>query len=173
MISPNHSVSVTRITRKISWVTTRTITMNAAKASEVAYSMGKPQTLIKLPSPLAKVATGLPPLAPTDTASSASRPSRNSANIEPAPTGSISASFSICRAVPTEPNSACHPEIAPQAIVTKSIGQSGMIPAGPNWGFQPLKAGIWNWATSGLIKVPSEAPNNPRIIASAVIQNPT
>ena len=46
-------------------------------------------------------------------------------NIAPAPTGSASVSYSICRAVPIEPTSACQPEMAPQAIVTKSIGHSG------------------------------------------------
>ena len=34
-------------------------------------------------------------------------------------------SYSSCRAVPIDPTRACQPEIAPQAIVTKSIGQSG------------------------------------------------
>ena len=43
----------------------------------------------------------------------------------PPPTGRPSVSYSSCRAVPTEPTSACQPEIAPQAMVTKSIGQSG------------------------------------------------
>jgi len=37
----------------------------------------------------------------------------------------MSVSFSIWRAVPTEPISACQPEIAPQAMVTNSIGHSG------------------------------------------------
>ena len=52
-------------------------------------------------------------------------PSAISVNIEPPPTGSTSVSFSIWRDVPTEPIRACQPEIAPQAMVTNSIGQSG------------------------------------------------
>ena len=63
------------------------------------------------------------------------------------------------------------PFIAPHAIVTKSIGQSGMIPAGPSSGFQAMKAGMRNSATSGLMNVPSAAPARPRIIDVAVIQN--
>ena len=160
------------MTRKMSWVTTSTITMNAAKARDTAYWVGTPQTLMKPPSPLAKAATGAP-LAPTETARRASSPRRNSVNMEPPPTGSMSASFSICRAVPTAPNRACQPEIAPQAMVTKSMGQSGMIPAGPSWGLKPLKAGIWNWATSGLTKVATAAPPRPSTMDRAVIQKPT
>ena len=100
-------------------------------------------------------------------------PRRNSQSIAPPPTGSMSASVSIWRAVPTDPKSACQPEIAPHAIVTKSIGQSGMIPAGPSCGFQPLKAGITNWDTSGLTNGASAAPPSPRRMAVALIQNAT
>ena len=141
--SPSHSESVTRWTRNRSCVTTSTITMKAANARDVAYWIGRPQTLMKPPRPVAKAPTGAP-LAPTETARSARRPSRNSANMDPPPIGSMSASFWICRAVPTAPKSACHPEIAPHAIVTKSIGQRGMIPAGPSCGLNPLNAGITN-----------------------------
>src|SRR5574341_448782 len=170
--SPSHSESVTRCTRNSSCVTTRTMTMKAANASEVAYASGMPHTLMKPPRPVPKAATGAP-LAPTDTARRARRPSRNSANIEPPPTGSMSASLSTWRAVPTAPNSACQPEIAPHAIVTKSIGQSGITPAGPSCGLKPLKAGSTNTATSGLTNDATAAPARPRTIASAVIQNPT
>ena len=170
--SPSHSERVTRMTRNRSCVTTSTMTMNAAKASETAYEAGSPKTLMKPPRPVAKAATGVP-LAPTETAIRDRSPSRNSASIEPPPIGSMSASFSIWRAVPTAPKRACQPEIAPHAIVTKSIGHSGMIPAGPRGGFQPLKAGIWKCATSGRTRGASAAPARPKTIDSAVIQKPT
>ena len=60
-----------------------------------------------------------------ETAVSDSSASVFSPNIPPAPTGRPSVSYSSCRAVPTEPTSACQPEMAPHAMVTKSIGHSG------------------------------------------------
>src|SRR3989441_9070322 len=67
--SPSHSESVTRWTRNRSCVTTSTITMKAANARDVAYWIGRPQTLMKPPRPVAKAPTGAP-LAPTETARS-------------------------------------------------------------------------------------------------------
>src|SRR5262245_40026962 len=148
------------------------MTMKAAKASDVAYSTGTPNTLMKPPRPVAKAATGAP-LDPTATDKRARSPSRNSQSIEPPPTGSMSASFSICRAVPTDPNSACQPEMATQAMVTNRRGHSGMIPDGPICGFQPWKAGMTNCATSGLSQVARAAPASPSTMAVALTQKAT
>ncbi|OPY04666.1 MAG: hypothetical protein A4E61_00624 [Syntrophorhabdus sp. PtaB.Bin184] len=48
-----------------------------------------------------------------------------STNMTPAPTGRASSSFSSCRAVPELDTMLCQPEIAPQAIVTNMMGQTG------------------------------------------------
>src|SRR2546422_7685160 len=79
--SPSHSLSVTRWTRNRSWVTTSTMTMKAAKASDVAYWIGTPHTLMKPPSPVAKAPTGAP-LAPTETASRASRSEEHTSELQ-------------------------------------------------------------------------------------------
>ena len=49
----------------------------------------------------------------------------DSMNMAPPPTGSASVSFSNCRAVPEVDTRLCQPEMAPQAMVTMSIGHSG------------------------------------------------
>ena len=50
-----------------------------------------------------------------------------SRNMAPPPTGSAWVSFSSWRAVPEVETRLCHPEIAPQAMVTKSIGHKGPL----------------------------------------------
>ncbi len=87
----------------------------------------------------------------------------------------MSVSFSIWRAVPTEPISACQPEIAPQAIVTKSIGQSGcrapeaMTCGGP---LKPMKPASLKVARSRFKKNARNAPRPPNTMVRAVIQKP-
>ena len=74
-----------------------------------------------LPTPPAKAPAPAPPA--MDMAISESSARAFSENMAPPPTGSASVSYSNWRAVPMEPTSACHPEMAPQAMVTNSIGQ--------------------------------------------------
>src|SRR5207245_7697147 len=112
----------------------------------------------------------------TTTAITHNKPSLNSLNMAPPPPGSMSVSYSIWRHVPTEPISACQPEIAPQAMVTNSIGHKGwMAPlaestlVGPP---QPTKAGMVNVETDGLTKNARNAPRPPTTMVSAVIQKP-
>src|SRR6266511_492671 len=125
--SPSHSPSVTRITRKTSWTTVSTITTNTPNPSAVPKVTGNAVNVTScssVPTPSAKALAPAPPA--TATAVSDRSPSAFSENIPPPPTGRASVSYSSCRAVPTEPMRECHPEIAPQAIVTNSIGHSGM-----------------------------------------------
>src|SRR5438876_10968606 len=95
--------------------------------------MGTPNTFRTPAMPLAnRVMATLVDVVPpvetaTETASRDRSPSVNSLNMAPPPNGSMSSSLSICRAVLTEPISACQPEIAPQAIVTNNIGHKGCI----------------------------------------------
>ena len=94
-----------------------------------------------------------------------------SENIPPPPTGRASVSYSSWRAVPTDPNSACQPEIAPQAMVTKSIGQRGWS-APPIAGWKPLYASILKAATLGAMNGARTAPIALTPIVMTVIQNP-
>src|SRR5574337_257721 len=171
--SPNHSPNVTRMRRKISWVTVSTMTTNAPNPSAVPYPTGsapKVPTLSKRPTPLANATPPAPP--EMDTAVSESSPNAFSLNMAPPPTGRPSVSYSNWRAVPTEPNRACHPEIAPQAMVTNNIGHSGWkAPVGCG-GRNPLNAAALNTATVGLRKGANTAPMALPIITSPVIQNP-
>src|SRR3989304_1808944 len=146
--SPTHSVRVTRITRNTNCVTVSTITTNAPKPSAVPKASGsalKVPAYSSLPTPAANRPP--PPPAPAmDTAIRERKASVFSENIAPPPTGSASVSYSNCRAVPTDPNSACQPEIAPQAMVTNSIGHSG-CQAAPAVNVNPrpvLTASSWN-----------------------------
>src|SRR5919108_6454651 len=130
--SPSHSPSVTRITRNTSWTTVSTMTTNAPNPSAVPNDSGivwNEATWSSRPTPAAKAPAPAPPAMAT--AVSDSSPSVFSENMPPPPTGSASVSYSNWRAVPTEPNSACQPEIAPQAMVTNNTGHSGsqILPA--------------------------------------------
>jgi hypothetical protein len=51
-------------------------------------------------------------------------------NIAPPATGSASVSFSSWRAVPEVETRLCHPDTAPQEMVTNRIGQSGVANPG-------------------------------------------
>ena len=179
---PSHSASVTRMILNSSCVTVITITTKAARAMAAPYTLEIPKTFRNPAMPLANrvMATAVdvvpPAVTATETASSDSSPRVNSLNIAPPPTGSMSSSLSICRAVLTEPISACQPEIAPQAMVTKSIGHRGWIaplalstPVGPP---HPTKAGMVKVETDGLTKNARNAPSPPTTMVSAVIQKP-
>src|SRR5512146_1103994 len=107
-----------------------------------------------------------------DTATSESSARVFSANIDPPPTGSASVSYSSWRAVPTEPNSACQPEMAPQAMVTNSIGHSGCSAPVASDGENPLYASSLNAATSALVNGARIAPIALTTITIVVIQNP-
>ena len=74
--------------------------------------------------------------------------------------------------MPTEPIRECHPEIAPQAIVTNSIGHSGWIGPATGDAWKVVYASILNFATSGWMNTASTAPIAARAIVSAVIQKP-
>src|SRR6266540_2955850 len=149
--SPTHSASVTRITRKTSWTTVRTMTTNAPNPRAVRYgtpSSPNVATFNRLPTPAAKADAPVSPEV-IATAVSDRSPRVFSENIPPPPTGSASVSYSSWRAVPTEPNRACQPEIAPQAIVTNSIGHSGWIGPATGEAWKLVNPGILNFATSG------------------------
>src|SRR5439155_24993255 len=130
----------------------------------------KDATLIRLPTPAANA----PAPAPTAiaTAVSDNRPRVFSENIAPPPTGRASVSYSSWRAVPTEPKRACQPEIAPQAIVTKSIGQSGCSAPPGIVGDTPLNASSLNAATFALVNGARTAPIALTPMTIAVIQKP-
>src|ERR671919_3140885 len=171
---PSHSPRVTRMTRKTSCTTVSTMTTNAPKPSAVPTLTGinsKVATFSRLPTPAANApAPASPPVIAT--AVNDSSPSVFSLNIPPPPTGSASVSYSSCRAVPTDPNSACHPEIAPHAIVTNSIGHSGWIGPATGEAWNCVNPGILNSATSGETNAAITAPTAARPIVSAVIQKP-
>ncbi len=74
--------------------------------------------------------------------------------------------------MPIEPNSACHPEMAPHAIVTNNIGHSGWI-AATAWsgtcstGIQPLNTAVWNVTAFKASAFPKSPSTPPKIAPSA------
>src|SRR6266540_3760563 len=147
--SPTHSASVTRITRKTSWTTVRTMTTNAPNPRAVPYgtpSSPNVATFNRLPTPAAKADAPVSPEV-IATAVSDRSPRVFSENIPPPPTGSASVSYSSCRAVPTEPNRACHPEMAPHAMVTNSMGHKGWMAPVTWFGANAVNESILNFAT--------------------------
>ncbi len=135
-----------------------------------------------MPTPPAKAPPPAPPAIETAIRDNSAR--LFSLNIAPPPTGSASVSYSSCRAVPIEPNKACQPEIAPQAMVTNSIGQIGWIAAAAwpgtcSTGIQLLNTGVWKVTACIAVALPSRpripptmAPKAERPIVKNVTQKP-
>src|SRR5574341_1458457 len=150
------------------------MTINAPNPSDVPNGTNAPlppatTTSSSLPTPAANAPAPAPPA--TDTAVSDKSPSAFSLNIPPPPTGNASVSYSNWREVPTEPMSECQPEIAPHAIVTKSMGQSGNICC-PTFTENPLKAALLKFATSAAMNGANTAPTEESPMVNSVIQKP-
>jgi hypothetical protein len=94
----------------------------------VPQPIGRAREWYSLSNPEPNILNHAPPFVATAAVTSAIRASIISKNIAPAHTGLTSISFSNCLDVPVDDTIECHPEIAPHAIVTNSIGQSGNPP---------------------------------------------
>src|SRR5947209_7400220 len=98
------------------------------------------------------------------TATTAVSPSMPSRSIEPPPTKWASDSLSSCLDESEDPIRPCHPEHAPQAIVTNINGQSGKEKRKAPWpaprtrgAAQVVNAGAWKvWGTTNeLPRIPA------------------
>src|SRR5574341_966978 len=150
--SPTSSALATRMKRRTSCITVSAMMIRKDAPKAAPKSLGTPRTFRYSAMPPAKTAPAplaswalypaKPPKAVTAKVTERT-PRTHSVYMAPAPTGRASVSFSNWRAVPEVETRLCHPEQAPQAMVTKRIGHRGvsnpgaMIPLAMN----PVKAG--------------------------------